>query len=75
MPSVYSTGNGSNIPELTVDPVSPIAESAWVLKTSNVVSGQPMGLLLALTYSVNTLTYLLSYRTLEGTTVRTSLIE
>ncbi len=70
MPVLYQGGSvtsGSvSIPELSSDPVSPAAQSAWVLKTSLI--GTPIGLLLALTHS--TILYQFSYRTLESTTIR-----
>lgn len=63
------------IPELSVDPVSPTPESAWVLRTGGTTAGVPIGLLLALTYSTTVApTYQFSYRTLENTTVRTTLV-
>jgi hypothetical protein len=71
-------GGGSNtIQELYADPVSPSPEEVWVLATAAgaITDGHPIGLLLALTYTGNTgsISYRLSYRTLEGTTVRVSL--
>lgn len=63
------------IPELSVDPVTPYPQSAWVLRTGGTTTGTPMGLLLALTYATTVApTYQFSYRTLEGTTVRTTLV-
>ena len=68
---------GVTIPQLSADPASPTAESAWVLKSSSGGSGggKPIGLLLALTEtsSTSTLTYRFSYRTLEGTTKRVTI--
>lgn len=65
------------IPQLDADPASPKAEDAWVLKTSTGggAEGEPIGLLLALTYSgsADASTYTLSYRTKESTTVRVAL--
>lgn len=75
MSSDYSSGSGGgssvvNIPELSADPVTPVPQSAWVLKTTEPPGGMPIGLLLALTYTgVGTL-YQFSYRTLENVTVR-----
>lgn len=63
-------GSSSNvIPEVTTDPISPPAGTPWVLHTVRI--GSPIGLLLALTYTADL--YQFSYRTLEGTTVRTAL--
>jgi hypothetical protein len=68
----FITG-GSSIPEYTSDPVSPTAETAWVVKSGSGVipDGTPIGLLLALTYTGNEgiFSYQLRYRTLEATTV------
>ena len=72
-----SSGN-STIPEYTTDPVSPVAEDAWILRTevTDGVVGVPRGLLLALTYTglAVSSTYQFSYRTSGGTTIRTALI-
>lgn len=57
------------IPELTSDPIDPQAGDAWVLQSGS--AGTPIGLLLALTKP--TATYLFSYRTLAGTTIRREL--
>lgn len=63
------------IPELYADPASPDPEEVWVLMTT--LGGQishslaPLGMLLTSTAAV--ITYQLSYRTLEGTTVRVTL--
>lgn len=68
----------ASIPEVTSDPPSPVAEQAWVLKTGSgsITAGSLMGIL-GLTYAndvpAGELTYQLSYRTKEGTTVRTNL--
>lgn len=73
MSSFYSSSGGGSssniIPEVTVDPVSLPAGTPWVLRTGR--AGSPIGLLLALTYTTDL--YQFSYRTLEGTTVRTTL--
>lgn len=75
MARIGSSGNGGNgggnsvIPELTNDPVSPTPEQTWVLHAG--AAGSPIGLLLSLTYATDL--YFLSYRTLEGTTVRVQL--
>lgn len=64
--------------ELDADPASPTAEDAWVLKQGGGGGeGEPIGLLLALTYSspAVALTYDLSYKTKEGDIVRASLAE
>lgn len=76
MPVIYQSGgsgSGATIPELATDPVSPVPESAWVLRTTISSPGTPIGLLLALTQSIAVYTYQFSYRTLEGTTIRTVL--
>lgn len=65
-------GSGGTIPEYASDPLSPAVNSAWVLKTV-IPDGTPIGLLLALTYT-SEITYQFSYRTSEGTTVRTQLV-
>jgi hypothetical protein len=64
---------GAVIPELHTDPSPPVPQSTWVLATVLEAAGSPMGLLLSLTYGVDIDTYQLSYRTLEGTTIRTVL--
>lgn len=70
----YINGAKASIPEYTVDPVSPAPEDAWVLHDGFAVVGSPIGLLLSLTYAVQTSgQYRFSYRTLEGTTVRVPL--
>jgi hypothetical protein len=71
-------GGVTTIPEYYTDPVSPVAEQAWVLATGSgaIADGTPMGLLLALTYTGNGgsgFTYQFSYRTIEGTTKRVTL--
>lgn len=71
----------SAIPELSLDPVSPNAGDAWVLKTQSgsgsIGGGKPRGLLLGLTIPGSggsiTFSYKFSYRTSEGSTVRTAL--
>lgn len=67
-----------SIPELTSDPTSPTAQSAWVLKTAGgggAGVGEAYGLLLSLTQpgSGAGTTYQLSYRTLESTTIRVTM--
>lgn len=80
MPVIYqggSSGSGSvNIPELTVDPVSPPSQSAWVLRSGgSSLTGTPLGLLLSLTHDITAaFTYQLSYQTIEGPIVRTPLV-
>lgn len=70
MASQYTSGGGSSgIPEYLTDPISPSAGTMWVLRTDLI--GKPIGLLMALTYTNDI--YQLSYRTTEGTTVRTVL--
>lgn len=73
-----SGGSGTAvIPELTSDPIFPTPEEAWVLKTGGIVSGKmqtsvgPYSLLLG--KSSTPVTYQFSYRTLESTTIRTTL--
>ena len=58
--------------ELTADPASPTAGQTWVLKTPAwAAAGQPIGLLLALTYAENQIdAYQFSFRTLNGYTKR-----
>jgi hypothetical protein len=77
MPVIYSNGSSGggsvSIPELYTDPVSPTPQSAWVLATDQGALGTPIGLLLSLTHAVSIFTYQLSYRTLEGTTIRSPL--
>lgn len=58
---------GGSIAQVTTDPSAPSAGDIWVLHG---LGGDPVGLLLALT---KTAQYQLSYRTAEGTTVRTVL--
>lgn len=77
--TLVSTSYGV-IPQYASDPASPLAETAWVLRTPGVggtTTGVPMGLLLALTYAETAAggaaAYQLSYRTEEGTTLRTTL--
>lgn len=67
--------NASTIAEVTSDPASPVAGQTWVLHTTVTgVTGTPLGLLLAITYSSSTTNlYELSYYTLENTIVRTVL--
>lgn len=67
---VQDTADTNYIPQLDADPASPSAEQVWVRKSGN--AGSPMGLLLSLT--TNAITYQLSYRTIEGTTKRVSII-
>lgn len=61
---------GGSIPQVTTDPVSPAAQSAWVLRTPGLVDGNPVGLLLSITSPATPDIYRFSYRTNEGTTVR-----
>lgn len=56
--------------EVSVDPVSPQPNQAWVLKTSLI--GQPIGLLLCLTQA-SLSQYQLSYKTTEGIIIRNTL--
>jgi len=69
----FTGASGSIIPQYTTDPVSPVSESAWILK-SEVMVGTPIGLLLSLTQEIDGGdSYQFSYKTLEGPIVRTSL--
>lgn len=78
MPSQFinggSSGGSPSIPELYSDPVSPTAQSAWVLATDSGAIGTPIGLLLSLTHAASVFSYQLSYRTLEGTTARVPIV-
>lgn len=58
--------------EYALDPSSPMPGDVWIKRTNVLLAGNPIGLLLALT-SIATYTYAFSYRTLDGSTVRTSL--
>ncbi len=58
------------IGELSTDPVAPHPNQLWMLKTD--YAGQPIGLLLALTYT-GRVSYQLSYKTNENTIIRTAL--
>jgi len=62
------------IPQYYSDPVAPAPEETWVLAIQFGASGHAMGVL-GLTYTGDlfAFNYTLSYRTLEGTTVRTVL--
>jgi hypothetical protein len=67
-------GGDFTIPQLNSDPASPAAEDAWVRKTAGTGGGEPIGMLLGLTYPGSGPTvYEFSYRTKEGTTVRVEL--
>lgn len=70
VPIPYSSS--SLIPQVTTDPVSPVSGQIWVRKLGT-TGGEPIGLLLSLTYA-STLLYQLSYRTAESTTLRITLI-
>jgi hypothetical protein len=74
------SGTAFSIPELTTDPTTPAAQSAWVLKSGGgggIPDGTPIGLFpFTLTYTGaggTPATYQFSYQTLEGTTIRTTL--
>lgn len=72
--NVGSSGTPS-IPEVyNTDPISPNPEDTWILAIEVNVAGEAMGIM-GLTYSgdVGSFKYKLSYRTLEGTTIRTVL--
>lgn len=67
-----------SIPQLDSDPSSPNSEDLWVLKSvtgGGAGVGEAYGLLLTLTQpgAGAATSYELSFRTLEGTTVRTAL--
>jgi hypothetical protein len=72
-PAGSSSSGGSTLPEVYTDPVSPAAGDTWILATQVSYTGQPIGMLLGITYAADTYTYQLSYRTTEGTTIRTTL--
>lgn len=65
------------IRQVDADPTNPKSQDAWVLKTGSggTGGGTPVGLLLALTTPDvgGTTSYQFSYRTIEGTTIRTTL--
>jgi hypothetical protein len=72
------TAGGVSVPEVTTDPVSPVAGDVWVLRTdpaTDGTAGVPRGLLLALTYAGvgGASTYQLSFRTEAATTVRSTI--
>lgn len=77
MSVIYQSGGGTSgsnaIPEVYSDPVSPTLGQTWVLATAIANVGQPIGLLLSLTYAVNKYTYQFSYYTTENIIIRTSL--
>ena len=77
MPVIYQSGGSSSsssgIPEVYTDPVSPTPGQTWILATAIANVGQPIGLLLSLTYAVNRYTYQLSYYTSENLIIRTVL--
>jgi len=69
LPAGDSISSGvATINEYTTDPSSPSAGDTWVLKTG---AGSPIGLLLALTN--NNISYSLSFKTVSGAIVRTTL--
>lgn len=62
------------IPELSNDPVSPVAGRQWVLAGGYSVIGAPIGMLLTLTVATSVpTTFQLSYKTASGRIVRTNL--
>lgn len=73
---VVNVGSGgpATIQELYSDPVTPSPQDTWVLAVEFAGAGDAMGIM-GLTYSGDLagFTYKLSYRTIEGTTVRTDL--
>lgn len=78
---IHLSNASFRIKQYDTDPSNPKKESAWVLRTPGAggsTEGMPMGLLMALTYATTSAgggatTYQFSYRTKEGTTVRSSL--
>lgn len=63
------------IPELTADPSSPVSGETWVRHMQATDSGSPIGLLLSLTYAGSVAgPYELSYKALDGSVVRTTLV-
>lgn len=77
-PVVSAASASASIPQYDSDPGSPAAQDAWVLRTVGATdgdAGQPRGLLLALTYTgeATETAYQFSYRTQQGTTIRTTL--
>ena len=60
------------IPQVSGDPSSPSPEDAWIKKTGG-GGGEAYGILLTLTQPGSAVSYELSYRTLENTTIRVSL--
>lgn len=78
-PIVNSTATGGgSIPQYDTDPASPAAEDAWVLKSGSVTGGGKLQFLFGLGTPVTDsgtggVTYQFSYRTQEGTTIRTTL--
>lgn len=66
--------NPRTIQQVSSDPSSPYQQQAWVLKsTGGAGSGEAYGLLLALTQPGGSTSYQFSYRTLQDTTVRSTL--
>jgi hypothetical protein len=66
------------IPELASDPIAPVAQQSWVLRSGSgaIPDGTPIGMLLCLTYTGNggsSFTYQFSYETIEGTIVRATI--
>ncbi len=73
------SGGGSAIPQLDIDPTSPAAQSAWVLRTGAVGSPNPgklnafMGLGFPYIGAAGHSVYQFSYQTIEGTIRRVAL--
>jgi hypothetical protein len=71
-----TTVEGS-IPERTSDPVSPIPQTAWVLYTNSATGGGALKMLIGgfplLASGAIINSYVLKYRTKEGTTVSAAL--
>jgi hypothetical protein len=78
-----SATDSGGIPEYTTDPISPEAETAWMLRTPGAAStgGGIVKAFIGGGFPVSSVatgggtpdTYQLSYRTLENTTIRVSL--
>ena len=65
-----STSSNAQLVEYDSDPVSPAINDAWILRTNNVRTGIPIGLLLSLTYATDALRRQVSYFTALSTTIR-----
>jgi hypothetical protein len=72
MPIRVDNVGGVKIPEYAIDPTSPSAGDAWVLKSATGGDGTPVGLLLLITTGTfgGSAGYQLSYRNNLGNTIR-----